>query len=172
MANENYSPTAYGENYNKMLLDQILRPIKEREQAGEQRIKEMFASGGGYGSGQAFSAMEKMRKGVGEQVEGATAQVGLQSALAKQRESMTRGGWQFQAQEAEKMRGLQKYLQEQGFQHDEIMAKLNAEYQKDMYEYQARLMESMQPNPWESAVSGVISGGTQFGLGKIPFLNR
>lgn len=166
-----YSPRAYSGQYNKLLLDQITRPIKEREQEGIQALKEAFVAGGGYNPGAYLSGVRKLRRDVGEQIAGASADVSLGSATARFQEQLERDKLQWQTQENQKLQDLQKYLQAQGFDHDEIMAELNYRYQKDLlhfqYELQRKLEKSKSGNFLQNLTSAFIGSGTRYGLEKL-----
>lgn len=166
-----YAPEAYSSEYNKLLLDQIIRPIKERETAGQQALKEAFVAGGGYTPGAYLSGMRKLRKDIGEQITGASTQVGLTSAEAKFQEALTRDKWEWEAGEAEKLRKLQKYMQERGFEQTKILEELRYQYQKDLLKYQARLqqqyLDANEPNFLQGLTTELIGAGTQWGLQKL-----
>ena len=46
-----YNPEAYGKEYNTKLLQQIVSPLKEKEEESIQEQKEAFSGSGGYGTG-------------------------------------------------------------------------------------------------------------------------
>ena len=162
-----YQPEAYKKEYGTQLLEQIISPLKEKEEEDIQKQKETFAAGGGYGTGALMSAIGKRQEATGEAIGRGATEVGLTSARAKHGEAMTKEHWQFQSQESEKLRNYNKMLTEMGYSQQEKMAYLTHQYQRDLMQYQAKLEGDQESNLLEELLGGAVSAGTSFGLGKL-----